>query len=120
MPDFTRWAWTLWLLGIAFTVLTASVSAYSNDDCGKLPGHPEYGITFSGTVAGPQTAACPSSMLGSWVLIPDIGWRHCEDTGGAIEAGWNGLPCIDVWVKTTGDAKRWGRRTSGILIQREE
>lgn len=114
MSDLTRWAWILWLLGLAFAVSSFSVSAYSNDDCGKWPGHPEYGITYTGTVAGPQTAACPGDMLGAWVMIPGVGWRQCEDRGGAIVGGF-----LDVWMPSRADALRWGRQQMNVLVVRQ-
>ena len=116
MTEFVRIAWVLWLIGSPVVIIPASVSAYSNDDCGKLPDHPEYGITRFGTVAGDSTVACPFDWAGTWVVIPGVGVRRCEDTGGAIELGWNGLPCIDVWMKRRADALRWGRRSVGVLI----
>lgn len=111
MSDLTRWAWALWLAGVVFSVSAFSVSAYSNDDCGKLPSHPEYGITRTGTVAGPGTLACAEDMLGAWVYIQDVGWGLCEDTGGAITEGF-----IDRWVETTERALRFGRMMRNGLV----
>ncbi|MFW0909641.1 3D domain-containing protein [Bacillus altitudinis] len=88
---------------------TYEVTAYTNgaESTGKLPGHPEYGVTASGarTKTG-HTIACPPSMaFGTRLNIEDIGVRTCEDRGGAITEGH-----IDLYVAGVAEAQSFGRQ----------
>lgn len=64
------------------------------------------GITASGTVplAG-RTIACDASKLGSWLEVPTIGKRKCEDVGSAIKGNR-----IDIYFDTYEEAIKFGKR----------
>lgn len=86
------------------TTLTAYTSGY--ESTGKTPGHPAYGITYSGSKAeeGRTVAVDPSIIpLGSTVFIEGIGVRKAEDTGSAIKGSK-----IDVYMKDLDQAQNFG------------
>lgn len=83
-------------------------TAYTSgpESTGKRPGHPQYGITFTGTRAteGRTIAVDPRQIpLGSRVHIHGLGERIAEDTGGAIRGDR-----IDVYMENVSDAIEWG------------
>lgn len=79
-----------------------TVTGYTlrEEECGKPPGHPEYGITTSGarTVVGITAAAGPELPFGTKILIPELAWMNgtgifvVQDRGGAV-----GKDCIDIF-----------------------
>lgn len=84
------------------------------ESTGKSPGHPEYGITASGTtVEEGRTIAADWSVLapGSKVYIDGIGERIVEDTGGLIVD-----KCIDVYVEDVDLARQLGRHKADVWI----
>ncbi|MBD3861382.1 3D domain-containing protein [Bacillus sp. 28A-2] len=88
---------------------TYEVTAYTNgaESTGKSAGDPDYGVTASGarTKTG-RTIACPPSMaFGTRLNIEGIGFRTCEDRGGAITEGH-----IDLYVAGVSEAQAFGRQ----------
>ena len=87
------------------------------ESTGKHPGHPEYGITRSGTVVEEgRTIAADWSVLapGTKVYIEGIGERIIEDTGGLI-AG----KCIDVYMERLEDIPEVGRHMADVWLVEE-
>jgi 3D (Asp-Asp-Asp) domain-containing protein len=105
------------------------VTAYtlSLKECGKPPGHPNYGRTKSGKMAqvGVTVAAGPEIPLGTRIIIPDLAWLNgtgefiVQDRGPLVTKG-----CIDVYFgdpeKDPGvvaRAKKFGRQNiKGAVI----
>lgn len=100
------------------------VTAYTlrEEECGKAPDHPEYGITASGKyVTAWQTIAGPKSLpFGTKVYIPFFkdkpngGWFIVEDRGGAIVEGH-----LDVYMENLSEALNFGRRKLEVYILEE-
>lgn len=87
------------------------------ESTGKYPGHPEYGITASGSmVEEGRTIAADWNVLpvGTVVYIDGIGERVVEDTGGAIVD-----KSIDVYVEDVETALKGGRHTADVWIVEE-
>lgn len=89
-------------------VLTSTLTAYTAgfESTGKRPGHPEYGITYSGSKAqeGRTIAVDPAAIpLGSTVYINGVGMRTAEDTGSAIRGSR-----IDVFINNLVQARNFG------------
>ena len=88
------------------------------ESTGKSPGHPQYGITRSGTtVEEGRTIAADWDILpaGTKVYIDGIGERIVEDTGGLIKG-----ECIDVYVEDVTVARQGGRHTADVWIVEED
>jgi uncharacterized protein YabE (DUF348 family)/3D (Asp-Asp-Asp) domain-containing protein len=86
---------------VTLTAYSAGVAS-----TGKSKGHPEYGITRSGTrVQEGRTIAVDPRLipLGWWVYIEGIGLRRAEDTGSAIKG-----KKIDVYYDSENYADRFG------------
>ncbi|WP_425495988.1 3D domain-containing protein [Paenibacillus lemnae] len=91
------------------------------ESTGKRPGHPQYGITFSGvkvqrdrdTVS--TIAADPSVFpLGSILYIPGYGYGIVADTGSAIKGSK-----IDLYFATTQQVfKEWGKKEVEVQVIR--
>ncbi len=81
---------------------TYTVTAYTlrQEECGKAPDHPLYGVTTSGVRAkvGVTIAAGPDVPMGAKIYLPELAWLNgtglfeVQDRGGAIKEG-----CIDVY-----------------------
>ncbi|MBO7748069.1 DUF348 domain-containing protein [Paenibacillus sp. MWE-103] len=86
-----------------FTLTAYSAGVAST---GKGKGHPEYGITASGTrVQEGRTIAVDPKVIpiGWWVYIEGIGFRRAEDTGSAVKGHK-----IDVYFDSESYADRFG------------
>ncbi|MFS0725088.1 G5 domain-containing protein [Paenibacillus sp. 1P07SE] len=91
------------LKNVTLTAYTAHVAS-----TGKSKGHPQYGITASGSKVqeGRTIAVDPKVIpIGWWVYIEGIGLRRAEDTGGAIKGNK-----IDVYYESESYAKKFGRK----------
>lgn len=106
-------------LKVTATGYTAGV-----ESTGKSPGHPEYGITYSGVKvrrdknAVSTIAADPKVLpLGSILYIPGYGYGIVADTGSAIKGRK-----IDLYFATTRQVYReWGKKTVDVhIIKRGE
>ena len=102
-------------------VIIAQATAYdlSYVSCGKNPGDPAYGITYSGTHARPGVIAVDPKVipLGSKVYVEsldgtsDYGFASAEDTGSAIKGNK-----IDLFIGDNRAALRYGRRNVKVYI----
>lgn len=104
----------------AFTVLATAYTA-GPESTGKSPGHPEYGITFSGKPVQPwHTIAVDPNVipLGSLVYIPyfadkpNKGVFVAEDTGSAIIGRH-----VDVYMPDLAEAQRFKRELDVIVLR---
>lgn len=106
-------------------VIICQATAYdlSYESCGKYPGDPAYGITYSGTHARPGVIAVDPRIipLGSNVYIEsldhteDYGFSVAEDTGSAIK-GYK----VDLFINNRSAALRYGRRNVKVYIIDDE
>ncbi len=102
-------------------VITCSATAYdlSFQSTGKLPGHPAYGITATGTYAKIGTVAVDPRVipLGTKMYIVSTdgsvvyGYCTAEDTGGAIKGNK-----VDLFYNTTAECMQFGRRSVYVYI----
>ncbi|MBE3595698.1 MAG: 3D domain-containing protein [Hydrogenibacillus sp.] len=87
------------------------------ESTGKRPGHPEYGITYSGVKVRRDVfstiAADPALFpLGSILYIPGYGYGVVADTGSKIKGAK-----IDLYYPTVEDVYReWGKRTVDVYL----
>ncbi|MGG3987294.1 3D domain-containing protein [Bacillus smithii] len=92
-----------------------TVTAYSPnaESTGKNPGSPQYKITASGTkVQEGVTVACPRSIpFGTKLKIEGLGYRTCQDRGGAIVDGH-----IDVYMDSASKAQQFGKQRLKVEI----
>lgn len=100
-------------------VMSATAYDLSFESCGKYPDHPAYGITRSGTQAGPGVVAVDPRVipLGTKLYVesldgtPDYGFCVAEDTGGAIKGNR-----IDLFFHSSTDVYNFGRRDVKVYI----
>ncbi len=102
-------------------VLNCQATAYdlSFESCGKMPGHPQYGITATGTFAKPGTVAVDPRVipLGTKMYIVSAdgkyvyGYCTAEDTGGAIKGNK-----VDLFYNTKAECLQFGRRNVIVYI----
>ncbi|MFC5713042.1 3D domain-containing protein [Thalassorhabdus alkalitolerans] len=90
------------------------------ESTGKSPGHPAYGITYSGVEARRDVvstiAADPEHFpIGTVLYIPEYGYGVVADTGSAIK----GMK-IDLFYETTDEVfEEWGKRELEVYVIRE-
>lgn len=90
------------------------------ESTGKSPGHPEYGITYSGVKVRKDDfstiAADPKVFpIGTIMYVPGYGFGVVADTGGAIKGHK-----IDLYFKTKEQVyKEWGKRKVRVYILRK-
>ena len=97
-----------------YEIVPMEVTAYTNgpESTGKRPGHPQYGITFYKSKAGPGTIAAPPEYAhNTRMYVPGYGWGSVQDTGGAIKGNH-----LDVWFETVEEARKWGRRKINVIV----
>jgi len=97
------------------------VTAYdlSYKSCGKLPNHPEYGITASGervkewytVAAGPELPFGTQIFIPYFAEMPNNGVFTVQDRGGSIKDG-----CIDVFIADNTACMEFGRRELEVWI----
>ena len=89
------------------------------ESTGKRPGHPQYGITYSGVkVRRDQVstiAADPKLFpIGTLLHIPGYGYGVVADTGSAIKGNR-----IDLYFETTRQVyEQWGKRKVHVQVLR--
>jgi uncharacterized protein YabE (DUF348 family)/3D (Asp-Asp-Asp) domain-containing protein len=102
------------LKGVSFKakeiLKNVTLTAYSADvkSTGKSPGHPQYGITASGTKVkeGRTIAVDPKVIpIGWWVYIEGVGFRRAEDKGSAVKGNK-----IDVYYDSEDYAEEFGTK----------
>lgn len=82
------------------------------ESTGKNPGHPQYGITYSGVKVKRDlysTIAADLSVypIGTILFIPGYGYGVVADKGGAIKGNK-----IDLYYETVNDVyEQWGKKT---------
>ncbi|GAA3402384.1 3D domain-containing protein [Paenibacillus hodogayensis] len=87
------------------------------ESTGKKPGHPEYGITYSGVKVRQGVlstiAADPRVFpIGTIMYIPGYGYGIVADTGSAIKGNK-----IDLYFETKAQIyKEWGKRTVNVFV----
>jgi len=90
------------------------------ESTGKHPGHPSYGITYSGVkVRRDQYSTIAADLrvfpLGTVLYIPGYGYGVVADKGGAIRGNK-----IDLYFKTKQDVyKQWGKKTVDVYLVRK-
>lgn len=89
------------------------------ESTGKKPGHPQYGITYSGVKVRrgmvSTIAADPRVFpIGTLLFIPGYGYGIVADTGSAIKG-----KKIDLYFETKKQVfKQWGKRTVEVQVIR--
>lgn len=89
-------------------IVSMLVTGYDNGygSTGKNPGDPGYGITASGTKAGPGTIAAPRNIpFGTGMFVPGYGCGKVLDRGGRKTISGTH---IDVWFASRQQAMNWG------------
>ena len=87
------------------------------ESTGKAPGHPQYGITYSGVHVTRDlysTIAADLSVfpLGTILFIPDYGYGVVADIGGAIKGNK-----IDLYYPTVEDVyANWGKKMVEVYV----
>lgn len=100
------------------TVEVVATGYYAGvESTGKKPGHPEYGITYSGVKVKQgilsTIAADPKVFpLGTILYIPGYGYGIVADTGSAIKG-----KKIDLYYKSKEQIyKEWGKRNVNVFV----
>lgn len=101
---------------INFTkVINMSSTAYdaTYESTGKKPGHPQYGITYSGVrVRSGIVAVDPRVIpLGTWLYIEGYGEALAADIGGAIKGNK-----IDLYFESPTVVNRYGRKSIKVYV----
>jgi 3D (Asp-Asp-Asp) domain-containing protein len=87
------------------------------ESTGKRPGHPQYGITFSGVTVKRDlysTIAADTKVfpIGSILFIPGYGYGVVADTGSAIKGNK-----IDLYYETVQDVfDQWGKKEVEVYV----
>ncbi|SFH79190.1 protein of unknown function [Tindallia magadiensis] len=102
-------------------VYTMEATAYDAgyQSTGKHPGHPQYGITRSGTRVRPGVVAVDPNVipLGTKLYVESVnggsnyGISSAEDTGGAIKG-----KRIDLYYESRSEALRFGRQPVKVYV----
>ncbi|MFN7253346.1 MAG: 3D domain-containing protein [Anaerobacillus sp.] len=96
-------------------VATGYTAGY--ESTGKRPGHPQYGITFSGVTVKRDlysTIAADTKVfpIGSILFIPGYGYGVVADTGSAIKGNK-----IDLYYETVQDVfDQWGKKEVEVYV----
>ncbi|TVX94553.1 hypothetical protein FPZ44_03155 [Paenibacillus agilis] len=104
------------------SAMTVTATGYTAgiESTGKLPGHPSYGITYSGVKVRRgyvSTIAADLGIfpLGSILYIPGYGYGIVADIGGKIKG-----PHIDLYFDTTKQVyKQWGKKNVEVQVIRK-
>ncbi|MFC3886709.1 3D domain-containing protein [Bacillus songklensis] len=98
------------------TVLATGYTA-GYESTGKKPGHPSYGITYSGVKVKRDlysTIAADLNVfpIGTILFIPGYGYGVVADKGGAIRGNR-----LDLYYKTVEDVYHsWGKKTLSVYV----
>lgn len=96
-----------------YRVIEMTATGYTSgiESTGKRPGHPEYGITYSGVKAKRDlysTIAADLRVfpLGTILFVPGYGYGVVADKGGAIKGNR-----LDLYYDTVKDVySQWGKK----------
>lgn len=97
--------------------VTATGYTAGVESTGKTPGHPEYGITYSGIKVKRDlysTVAADLNVfpLGTILFIPGYGYGVVADKGGAIKGDK-----LDLYYETVDDVyTQWGKKTLDVYV----
>jgi len=97
--------------------MKATAYTANAESTGKNPGHPAYGITFSGNRVeeGLTVAVDPEKIaLGSWIYIEEMGIFRADDTGGKIKGDR-----IDIYMESVDDALEFGIRDVRVFVLKD-
>ncbi|MBP1154371.1 MULTISPECIES: 3D domain-containing protein [unclassified Paenibacillus] len=104
-----------------YTAVEVTATGYSagKESTGKSPGHPEYGITFSGMMVARDVqsfstiAADPKVFpMGTVLYIPGYGYGVVADTGSAIKGNR-----IDLYFETKDKVyQEWGKKKLNVFV----
>ncbi|WP_084782102.1 3D domain-containing protein [Bacillus niameyensis] len=100
--------------------VTATGYTAGVESTGKKPGHPQYGITFSGVKVKRDIystiAADPNVFpIGTILFIPEYGYGVVADTGSKIKGNK-----IDLYYETVEDVyNEWGKKDVEVYIIQE-
>src|SRR5690606_22559010 len=87
------------------------------ESTGKHPGHPEFGITYSGVrvkrdLYSTVAADLDIFPIGTILFIPGYGYGVVADKGGAIKGNR-----LDLYFETVDDVyKNWGKKKVEVYI----
>lgn len=96
-------------------VATGYTAGY--ESTGKKPGHPQYGITYSGVKVTRDLYSTVAADLrvfpiGTILFIPDYGYGVVADKGGAIKGNK-----VDLYYETVKDVyEKWGKKTVDVYV----
>lgn len=93
--------------------MTATAYDVSYESCGKRPGDPQYGVTYSGLRVRPGIVAVDPRVipLGTWLYVEGYGEALAADIGGAIKGNK-----IDLYYDNPSDVDRYGRKSVKVYI----
>lgn len=102
-----------------YRVIEMTATGYTSgiESTGKRPGHPEYGITYSGVKAKRDlysTIAADLRVfpLGTILFVPGYGYGVVADKGGAIKGNR-----LDLYYDTVKDVySQWGKKKVNVYI----
>lgn len=99
----------------AEVIATGYTAGY--ESTGKDPGHPEYGITYSGVKVTRDLYSTVAADLdvfpiGTILFIPDYGYGVVADKGGAIKGNK-----VDLYYETVEDVyNEWGKKKVEVYV----
>lgn len=93
--------------------MTATAYDATFESCGKHPGDPNYGITYSGLRVRPGIVAVDPRVipLGTYLYVEGYGEALAADKGGAIKGNR-----IDLYYESPKDVARFGRKTVKVYV----
>lgn len=93
--------------------MTATAYDATFESCGKHPGDPNYGITYSGLRVKPGIVAVDPKVipLGTYLYVEGYGEALAADIGGAIKGNR-----IDLYYESPKDVARYGKRAVKVYI----
>ena len=93
--------------------MTATAYDATFESTGKNPGHPQYGITYSGLRVRPGIVAVDPRVipLGTWLYIEGYGEALAADIGGAIKGNR-----IDLYFDSPSDVRKYGKKSVKVYL----
>ncbi len=102
-----------------YRVMEMTATGYTSgiESTGKRPGHPEYGITYSGVKAKRDIYSTIAADLrvfpiGTILFVPGYGYGVVADKGGAIKGNR-----LDLYYETVQDVySEWGKKKVNVYV----